>query len=247
MTRIKRRRFLQCAGGAIATFGLNHLDLQHQSLRYGKVLAQSTSRKLALLVGINAYASPMTLYGCVTDVDLQRELLVHRFGFNPNDILTLTDGQATRQGMLAAYEEHLIKQAKPGDVVVFHYSGHGSQVVDVDRDHTDGLNGTLVPVDSTSGRENGQETINDIMGHTLFLMMSAIKTDQVTTVLDSCFSGGGTRGNLRVRAIPRLQRESGGIYPNRDELAYQQQWLNRLKLSKAEFQRQRRAGVAKGV
>ena len=46
----------------------------------------------------------------------------------------MTDKQATRQGILTTFEEHLIKQAKPGDVVVFHFSGHGSQVEDRDRD-----------------------------------------------------------------------------------------------------------------
>ncbi|MEQ9482891.1 MAG: hypothetical protein RIG27_11465 [Coleofasciculus sp. F4-SAH-05] len=55
MTSMKRRQFIQFATSALATIGLNQLDLQRQSLRYGKVLAQSTSRKLALLVGINQY------------------------------------------------------------------------------------------------------------------------------------------------------------------------------------------------
>jgi hypothetical protein len=100
-----------------------------------QVLAKSTPRKLALLVGINNYPDkpPITpLRGCVNDVALQRHLLIHRFGFNPKDIYTLTDAQATRQGILEAFEEHLIKQAKPGDVVVYHYSGHGSRVSDPD-------------------------------------------------------------------------------------------------------------------
>jgi hypothetical protein len=67
-------------------------------------------------VGINQYKDA-PLQGCVTDVNLQQQLLIHRFGFNPKDILILTDEQATRQGILNAFEEHLIKQAKPGDVV----------------------------------------------------------------------------------------------------------------------------------
>ncbi len=247
MTRIKRRQFIQFAGGAIAALGVSQLEIQRQSLRYAQVLAQSNARKLALLVGINEYPSPQTLYGCVTDVELQRELLIHRFGFNPKDILMVTDAQATRKGLLRAFEEHLIKQAKPGDVAVFHYSGHGSQVSDPDKDTPDGLNGTLVPVDSVFSRENGRQTVNDIMGHTLFLLMSAVRTDNLTVVLDSCFSGGGKRGNMRVRSINRLARVEGSIFPNREELAYQKQWLSRLKMSPSEFKKKRRAGVAKGV
>src|SRR4028119_996217 len=68
------------------------------------------------------------LHGCVTAVDLQREPLIYRFGFVPSDILTLTDAQATRDNIETAFVTHLSEQAKPGDVVVFHFSGCGSRV-----------------------------------------------------------------------------------------------------------------------
>jgi hypothetical protein len=61
-------------------------------------------------------------------VELQRELLIHRFGFHPSDILTLTDSQATRQNIETAFLEHLTEQAAAGDVVLFHFSGCGSRV-----------------------------------------------------------------------------------------------------------------------
>ncbi|MFB2876078.1 caspase family protein [Floridanema aerugineum] len=126
MPSIKRRQFLQFTGSLLATLGINQLEIQQKGIRYARVLAENTPRKLALLVGINQYPNSQrfnSLKGCVTDVDLQRELLIHRFGFNPKDILILTDAQATREGILTAFENHLIAQAKPGDVVVFHYSG----------------------------------------------------------------------------------------------------------------------------
>ncbi|MDP8964651.1 MAG: caspase family protein, partial [Cyanobacteriota bacterium] len=106
MSRIKRRQFLQFAGSTLATLGLSQLDIQTAGDSFARVLAQGTPRKLALLVGINTY-SDAPLNGCVTDVYLQQQLLIHRFGFNPKDILILTDGQATRQGILTAFEEHL--------------------------------------------------------------------------------------------------------------------------------------------
>jgi len=244
MSRIKRRQFLQFAGSTLATLGLSQRELYQAGNRYARVLAQGTPRKLALLVGINTYKdSP--LQGCVTDVNLQQQLLIHRFGFNPKDILTLTDAQATRQGILNAFEEHLIKQAKPGDVVVYHFSGHGSQVSDPDCDTSDCLNSTFVPVDSvlpTDSRSKGG-AVQDIMGHTLFLLMAALQTENVTVVLDSCHSGGGTRGNMRVRS------RAGGsqLQPVDAEQAYQQQWLSRLNLSPDQFKQQRRQGIAKGV
>lgn len=240
MPRIKRRQFLQFASSTLATLGLSQLDIEERSHRYAQVLAQSTPRKLALLVGINAYAD-QPLQGCVTDVNLQQQLLISRFGFNPKDILIITDQKATRQGILTAFEEHLIKQAKPGDVVVFHFSGHGSRVKDPDRDRPDGLNSTFVPVDYAQTTENGR--VQDIMGHTLFLLMSAIQTENLTVVLDSCHSGGGTRGNLRVRS-----RTSGeDLQPVLSEIEYQRQWLSKLNLSPQDFIEKRRTGIAKGV
>lgn len=246
MLNIKRRHFLQLAGSTLATVGISQLDIMHQGDRYAQVLAQNTPRKLALLVGINQYSGIIPpLKGCVTDVKLQQELLIHRFGFNPQDIVTLTDQQATRQGILTAFEEHLINQAQPGDVVVFHFSGHGSRVIDPDRDEPDGLNSTLVPIDSKlpEGYSITGGEVSDIMRHTLFLLMYALKTENVTVVLDCCHSGGGTRGNLRVRS------RFGGdkLQPSPVELDYQKQWLKRLNLSPEKFIELRRKNVAKGV
>ncbi|MFB2882187.1 caspase family protein [Floridanema aerugineum] len=247
MTRITRRHLLQSASSALAALGINQLLFQQQAHRYGQALAQTTSRKLALLVGINEYPS-QPLEGCLNDVELQRNLLIHRFKFNPKDILVLTDGAATRQGILTAFEEHLIKQAKPGDVVVYHYSGHGSLIFDpnpiVVEPNKAGLNGTFVPVDSTLPRGYPEVggAVKDIMGHTLFLLMSALKTENVTVVLDSCFSGGATRES-RVRS-----RDGGkNVLVSADEKTFQQKWLSQLKMSPEEFVRGYRTGVAKGV
>lgn len=246
MSNIKRRHFLQFSASTLATLGLSQLDIMQEGERMSQVLAQSTPRKLALLVGINEYSGTIpALKGCVNDVLLQKELLIYRFGFKPEDIRILTDKQATRQSILTAFEEHLIQQAKPGDVVIFHFSGHGSQVEDRDRDSPDGLNSTFVPIDSQlpPGYPAVGGAVQDITGHTLFLLMYALKTDNVTVVLDSCHSGGGTRGNLRVRS-----RDGGTLLqPSQAELDYQRQWLGKLGLSQQQFIELRRKGVAKGV
>ncbi|MEI2579844.1 caspase family protein [Scytonema sp. PRP1] len=251
MSYIKRRQFIQFSASTLATLGLSQLDIVQQSNRYGKVLAQSTPRKLALLVGINNYPAGNglnPLAGCVNDVMLQKELLIHRFGFQKEDIHILTDEtpqKPTRQNILTAFNEYLIKQAKPGDVVVFHFSGHGSRVVDPDRDTQDGLNSTFVPIDSPlpAGYPVSGGTVQDIMGHTLFLLMYALKTENVTVVLDSCHSGGGTRGNFRVRS-----RDGGNqLKPSPIELEYQRQLLGQVGLSSQDFIQKRRKTVAKGV
>ncbi|PLZ86192.1 MULTISPECIES: caspase family protein [Fischerella] len=248
---MRRRHFLQFAGSTLTTLGLSYLDIVQQGNRYAQVLAQGTPRKLALLVGINQYPASQRftdLEGCVTDVELQQELLIHRFGFNKSDILRLTsdpsDKQPTRNNILTAFEEHLIKQAKPTDVVVFHFSGHGSQLLDPNpvqlcpnQQFNSDLNSSIVTA------EDGQnKLVPDIMGRTLFLLMSALQTDNVSFVMDSCHSGGGTRGNFRIRSVP-----GNNLKPSSEEIAYQQRWLDKLQISPEEFAKRRCAGARKGV
>ncbi|MCF4967769.1 caspase family protein [Nostoc sp. CMAA1605] len=248
MSYIKRRQFLQFSASTLATLGLSQLDIMQQGHNLGKVLAQNTGRKLALLVGINQYPQSTglkPLSGCVTDVRLQQELLIHRFGFKAEDVMTVTNQQATREGILSKFEQHLINQARPGDVVVFHFSGHGSRLYDRDGDAPDGLNSALVPVDGRlpEGYPFQGGFVNHIMGHTLFLLMSALKTENVTVVLDCCHSGGGKRGNLRVRAVD----DGELLKPSLEELLYQAQWWDKLGMSRQEFIQKRRQTVAKGV
>ncbi len=250
MPQLKRRHFFQLAGSAIAAVSFSSCNIRKQPHPLNPNLSrsrQNSSRQLALLVGINTYpphSNIPNLGGSITDVELQRHLLIYRFGFKPEDIVTLTNAQATRSNILSKFEDHLIKQAKPEDVVVFHYSGHGSQVADPDRDYSDGLNSTLVPFDSSRPATTGAGGIvQDITGHTLFLLMAALQTENVTVVLDCCHSGGAKRGNLQVRTV----RGGAQFQASSQEREYQQQWLSRLNLTPDEFKQQRRSGVAKGV
>jgi hypothetical protein len=246
MHNFNRRRFFQFTGSALTVLGLSQLKIRNQGLRYAKAIASPGNRKLALLVGINNYQNVTNLQGAITDVYLQKELLVHRFGFNPQDVLLVSDEsdiKPTREGILQAFEEHLINQAKPGDTVVYHFSGHGSQVSETESSLDNNLNSTFVPSDRLIEQAGQQSTVSDITGKTLFLLMSAIKTDNLTVVLDSCYSGGGKRGNLTVRSI-----EGGEDYlPSSLEQEYQQKWLSKLKLSSQELEQRRKNSIAKGV
>ena len=257
MPPIKRRQFLQSTRAALATLGFSQLELQHHALRYAKVLAQSTPRKRALLVGISDYLAMRedsgwaALPGAVNDVEMQRELLVHRFGFKPADVKCITNRNAKRADMLRELED-LSQWSRSGDVVVIHYSGHGSTVDDPDRVFPDHLNGTLVPWDSDLPPGGGE--VNDITSGTLFLLIKALQTENVTVVLDSCYAGGGTRGNLVIRSRPGqaelLLRSGQGdakLVASQLERDYQTQKLAELKLSRADWLQGRRAGLATGV
>ncbi|MEY3825241.1 MAG: hypothetical protein RLZZ148_53 [Cyanobacteriota bacterium] len=257
MARIKRRQLLSLTGSLLATLGLSQLELKQRAIFYRSVLAENTPRKRALLVGVNNYPDTrwIPLEGAVNDVKLQQELLIHRFGFQSDQILLLTDHEATRENILQAFEEHLIKWAQPGDVVVFHFSGHGSQVFDPDQIFQDGQVSTIVPVDSIlpPGYPNKGGKVNDITGHTLWLLMQAINTENVTFILDSCHSGGARKGILTVRSRPgnrelnRTENSNIQLLASPQEQEYQKQLMSRLNLTASDLATERKKGVPKGI
>lgn len=224
MASMKRRGFLQQLGWAIATLGVSETGIAIAGDRYARLLAQPARRKLALLVGIDRYpetiaeASSISLRGCRTDVELQRQLLVHRFGFAPDDILVLSDREATRDRIETAFREHLGEQAEPGDLAVFHFSGYGGRVrlsPDADR-----LQNCLVPVDSQLPTAEEPVT-NDLLEETLWLLLRSLPTQNVVTILDTSYvyPGRVLQGNLRIRARPTFEIAQASA----EELEFQQQ------------------------
>ena len=119
--------------------------------------------KYALLVGINDYGHPESispLAGSINDVEDMRQVLIGKFEFPPENILVLTGPQATHAAIIDAIKTHLIAKAQPGDIVVFDFSGHGSQRADISGGKISGLDETIVPYDS----RDPQGKVQDISG-----------------------------------------------------------------------------------
>lgn len=138
--------------------------------------------KKALLVGINNYKQA-PLNGCCNDVILMESLLKQR-GFTIN---SLTDNDATKQNMLEELE-CLVTGCVAGDSLVFHYSGHGSQVPDNSGDENDGLDECILPIDFTWDNVILDDDLNRIFGKA--------NGATIEVILDACHSGSGTRNVL---------------------------------------------------
>jgi hypothetical protein len=195
---MKRRTFLHKIGSILAVLGVTETEWLTLGNRYYQALAQPRPRKLALLIGINQYPKIANLSGCLTDVELQRELLINRFGFQGSDILTLTEEQASREFIEAAFLDHLSKQAKPGDVVVFHFSGYGSRVKL--ETSPDIIQNALVPANVISTSQD-EKIVNYILEETLLLLLRSLPTDQVTAVLDTSYDAPSTVIGLKTRTL----------------------------------------------
>ena len=144
-------------------------------------------KKQALLIGINNYQSINGLQGCINDVTNVRDILKTFFGFTNNDIRVLTDTRATRANILSRLEK-MVSQGKPGDLLVFQFSGHGSQIRDRNNDElNDHLDELICPYDMNW--DNGYIT-DDMLGNILMRLKKGVRME---IILDSCHSGTGTR------------------------------------------------------
>jgi uncharacterized caspase-like protein len=164
--------------------------------------AHSTGRRRAVLIGINDYtaAKPYqrdlpNLSGAVNDVEEIARLLVERHGFDPRDIVTLTNTKATRSAILSALQRHLLRPAAKDDVLLFYFAGHGSQVRNSRSDESDLLDESLVPADSSVD-------VRDIRDKELRPIFNRIldRGARLTVILDNCHSASGARGT-RVRGV----------------------------------------------
>ncbi len=170
------------------------------------------SKLLALLIGVDCYLPNRlpdggrytSLGGCVRDINHVEEFLKQRLGLTEERILKLTasnGGQAepsepkeewpTYENMVAAFQK-LTDMAQEGDQVYIHYSGHGGRAATAfpKLKGDQALDEALVPTDV--GMEEPRYLRDVELAHLLKAMVA--KGLLVTVVLDSCHSGGATRG-----------------------------------------------------
>jgi metacaspase-1 len=146
--------------------------------------------KKAFIVGINDYAPAgpggQDLSGCVADAqDMSNTLVI--LGFPAENIRICTDKRATKKGIMDGLK-WLTGKARKDDVLVFYYSGHGSQVTDFSGDEVDGKDEILCPHDTSFV---DAVFIRDDALLQVFSKLPAGVTLEV--ILDSCHSGTATR------------------------------------------------------
>lgn len=150
--------------------------------------------------------------GPAEDVRALKSVLLSKLQFKDEEVKVLTSRQeTTRQSILEAFRAFLVRPAGDGDIIFFHYSGHGSQLPDADTldargrpvnrnpsaDEPDGLDETLVPTDHGP---NGQNEIRDDDLNALVRELKAAKPRAgIVLTFDSCYSGTLVRGGALAR------------------------------------------------
>ena len=144
--------------------------------------------KRAVCVGINNYPGIFNdLKGCINDAK-DWSALLQEMGF---DVSLMLDSQATAQNVKAALQG-LVDVTNAGDIAVFTYSGHGTQVVDRNSDEADPYDEAIFLYDKS------------VIDDELRLILQGIHPQATLVVIsDSCFSGSVTR-IAGENAIPRF-------------------------------------------
>ena len=150
----------------------------------------------ALVIGASEYPNlpaERQLPGAARDADKFATFLVENWGYREQDIKIIKGHRATKRTIVAAIKEHLQKGTKAGDKLVFYFSGHGTQITDLDGDEKeDGKDEALVPSDVREIYDESaiHQYISDDEIKELF---APLGDRQVLMVIDSCHSGTLTR------------------------------------------------------
>lgn len=157
----------------------------------------------ALLIGINEYpflGLQSYLKGCLNDVEVMSKALVDQFRFPQENLTILRNRQATQAGIRAAMNAFAERIGKD-DVVVFHYSGHGSRMRDLKGEGEDGMDETIVPHDSGRSTENRDIRDGEIYD---WILRLTERTPYVTLIFDCCHSGSIVRDAFgeQSRSVP---------------------------------------------
>ncbi|HSF49490.1 MAG TPA: caspase family protein [Nitrososphaeraceae archaeon] len=198
----------------------------------------------AILIGIDFYfpnslpdgGSYLSLGGCVNDITRVENFLTGRLGMKSENIIKLTASSnpegyenkplessekwPTYENMVKAFK-HVTESADSGDQVCIYYSGHGGRAKTnfPEIKGKDGIDEGLVPTDIGNPESSYLRDIE--IAHLLKKMVD--KGLVVTTFLDSCHSGGSTRGPVKaavrgLSTVDTTDRPKDSLVASNDEL-----------------------------
>lgn len=170
-------------------------------IAFAVALPVTAQTRRALLVGISAYKSPLNGYTWhnvhgANDVALMASALKGQ-GFSCSG---LTDAAATHDNIVSSFNG-LVAASRPGDIVLFLFSGHGQPVEDRNGDEADGWDESIVPIDAWKHYDarhyHGERHIidDDFRSMVTSLRRKVGVDGMVYIVIDACHAGTFSRGD----------------------------------------------------
>lgn len=167
----------------------------------------------ALLVGIDNYPPPVKkLKGCINDINtiykyLEDHCQTNSLKFKPK---TLKNSKAIRQGIINGFNH--FNKADSGDICVFHFSGHGSQIKapSLFREQNYKLE-TIVCYDSRDPYTSMGDLCDKELSYLIWRTMHNKEKVHFLSIMDCCHSGTNTKN-------PSLVFQERAIRPSQQEL-----------------------------
>lgn len=192
--------------------------------------------RYALIIGINYTRTPeLRLRGCINDAIHMRNYLVNQWQYEPQNIVMMNDNRPgqyypTRANILRQIDA-LVKRVKAGDRVFVHYSGHGSNVKDLDGDEEDGRDETIYSAD-------GKHITDDVLNKRLARALP--QGSFCFCLFDCCHSGTGL--DLRYNFVDRSRKRGprrplfpGGRYRTRQWQLLQRRRVGRRHINPCDI------------
>jgi peptidoglycan/xylan/chitin deacetylase (PgdA/CDA1 family)/uncharacterized caspase-like protein len=172
-----------------------------------RAAAAGYANSWAILVGIDNYQKWPKLQYAVRDAEGVGQMLVQKFGFAPERVITLKNEQATRNGILAAFHDRLAGHGnadglQPNDRVFVFFAGHGAT-----RKLSSGRDlGYIIPVDA-----DPDKLATDAIPMTeIQNIAESLQAKHELFVMDACYSGLGlTRGGANASFLRDNGRRLG--------------------------------------
>jgi uncharacterized caspase-like protein/peptidoglycan/xylan/chitin deacetylase (PgdA/CDA1 family) len=159
----------------------------------------------AIVIGIDDYAKWPKLQYAAHDAQAIRETLVQNFRFPVDHVVSLTNKEATRTGILAAFHDKLAHSGmQKNDRLFVFFAGHGAT-----RQLSSGRDlGYIIPVDS----DPNQIATDAIPMTELQNIAESLTAKHAFFVMDACYSGlgltrGGGSGNFLRDNAKRMGRQ----------------------------------------
>ena len=172
-------------------------------------------QKHALIVAIANYPTESGWSKINSDND--RTLLVSEFKRLGFKVTTLQNEQATKQAIIQSLS-HLAKQVHPDDYVCIHFSCHGQQMEDDNKDEPDGLDEALIPYDAFLAYQKGIYEGNnhlrddDLEEHLTTIRKKLGEKGTLLVTLDACHSGTADRDEEYVEDDDAPIRGTSAIF-----------------------------------
>ncbi len=165
--------------------------------------------KKALLVGVNKYKYVGSLNGCVNDVRNMADILTSFYDFTPDNIRTIVDESVTRNNLMDRLD-WLIDDAQEGDLLLFHFAGHGSQIQDRDGDELEDSLDEILCLHDMDFRNSDSYLVDDDFNDIIDRLPKDV---YLTVCIDACHSGTATRDLGLLTSELQIPSEKRKIQP----------------------------------